>query len=58
MEYRRLTNEATNTPYDWMLVETLDATIDVVADPAIVSGAIVEGGTIETTVLLFGRLAG
>ncbi len=58
VEYRRLTNEATNTPFDWMLVETLEATFDIVADPAIVSGAIVEGGTIETTVLLFGRLTG
>ncbi len=58
VEYRRLTNEATNTPFDWMLVETLGATIDIVADPAIVSAVIVEGGTIETSVLLFGRLAG
>ncbi len=55
-EHRQLKNEATGLPFAWMLVETLDATIDIVADPAIVSGAIVEGGTIETTVLLFGRL--
>jgi hypothetical protein len=56
-EYRRLTNEATNSPFEWMLVETLEAMIDIVADPATVSGVIAEGGTIETTVLLFGRLA-
>lgn len=57
-EYRRLTNEATGCQFDWMLVETLEATFDIVADPGIVSGTIVDGGTIETTVLLFGRLAG
>ncbi len=57
-EYRRLTNEATGTQFEWLLVETLEATIDIVADPATVSGTIAEGGTIETTVLLFGRLAG
>jgi hypothetical protein len=57
-EFRELKNEATERPFLWMLVETLDATLDIVADPDIVSGSIVEGGTIETTVLLFGRLAG
>ena len=58
VEYRRLTNEATGSPFEWLLVETLDATIDIVADPAAVSGVIAEGGTIEATVLLFGRLTG
>lgn len=58
VEYRQLKNEATGRSFAWMLVETLDATIDIVADPEIVIGAIAEGGTIETTVLLFGRLTG
>lgn len=58
VEYRQLKNEATGRPFAWMLVETLEATIDIVADPEIVTGVIAEGGTIETTVLLFGRLTG
>lgn len=56
IEHNRLTNGATGHAFEWMLVETLDATIDVLADPAIVKGEIVEGGTIEASALLFGRL--
>ena len=55
-EFCELKNEATGLPFAWLLVETLGAMIDIVADPAIVTGSIAEGGTIETTVLLFGRL--
>ena len=58
VEYRQLKNEETGRPFAWMLVQTLDATIDIVADPEIVTGVITDGGTIETTVLLFGRLTG
>lgn len=58
VECNRLTNERTGRSFDWMLVETLDATIDVIADPAIVVGEIVEGGTVEVSALLFGRVLG
>lgn len=56
LEAGSLTNEASGLDYIWMLVATLDATVDVVADPAIVKGDIVEGGTIECSALMFGRL--
>jgi hypothetical protein len=56
IEHSRLINEASGRAFDWLLVETLEATIDVIADPDIVKGEIVEGGTIEASALLFGRL--
>lgn len=56
VEYNRLTNEVTNQDYDWMLVETLDATLDVIADPAIVRGSPREGSIVEVSALLFGRV--
>ncbi len=55
-EYRRYHNEVTGQPFDWMLVESLSATFDVVADPGIVTGEIVEGGTVEVGCVLIGRL--
>ena len=39
-----------------MRVESLEATFDIVADPAVVSGTITDGGTIEAAVVMFGRL--
>jgi hypothetical protein len=53
--HRRFTNEATGRDFDWFLVESLDATFDVVADPEIVKGRIVPGGIVEATCWLFGR---
>ncbi len=55
-EHRRLVNEVTGEAFHWMLVESLAATFDVVADPEIVTGEIVEGGTVEVGCVLFGRL--
>ena len=49
------TNEETGRPFHWLLVETLEATIDCVADPAAVTGDIAEEGTVEIACLLFGR---
>lgn len=56
LEHNRLTNEASGRSFDWMLVETLEAAIDVLADPAVVAGEIFEGCTVEVSALLFGRV--
>ena len=55
-EYRRYVNEVTGVGFDWMLVESLVSTFDIVADPEIVVGEIVEGGTVEIGCVLIGRL--
>jgi len=55
-EVSRLTNEATGLPFFWLLVESHEATFDVVADPSIVHGEIKCGGNIEALVTLFGRI--
>lgn len=54
-DHRTFTNEATGHTFEWLLVESLDATFDVLADPAVVQGTIVVGGTVEAAVWLFGR---
>lgn len=51
----RFLNEETGKPFHWLLVETLEATIDCLADPEIVDGEIVEDGWVEVACLLFGR---
>ena len=56
LEHRTLTNEATGNDFVWLLVESLEATFDIVADPAIVTGEIVDSGTIEAAVWMFGRI--
>ena len=56
LDHRLFTNEASGATFHWLLVESLDATFDVIADPAVVRGEILPGGTIEVTCLLFGRL--
>ena len=54
-EHRLFTNEASGCAFHWFLIESLEATFDLIADPQIVTGEIVEGGTVETTCTLFGR---
>jgi hypothetical protein len=56
LEHRTFTNEASGNPFVWMLVESLEATFDVVADPVVISGEITDGGTIEAAVWMFGRM--
>lgn len=56
LEHRAFTNEVSGQDFVWLLVESLEATFDIVADPAVVSGAITDGGTIEAAVVMFGRL--
>lgn len=55
-EHQRLLNEETGRAFYWLLVESLAATYDVVADPDIVEGDITIGGTIEVACVLFGRI--
>jgi hypothetical protein len=56
LEHRTLTNEATGKDFIWMLAESLEATFDIVADPAVVSGVITDGSIIEAVVMMFGRV--
>lgn len=56
LEHRTFTNEISGHDFVWLLVESLDATFDVVADPAVITGTITDGGTIEAAVVMFGRL--
>ncbi len=58
VEHSRLVNEKTGSTFVWMVVETLGATLDVLADPQVVDGELVEGGTIAVNALLFGRMLG
>jgi len=46
----------TGHSFHWLLVETLEATVDILADPEIVAGDVTKGGTVEVACLLFGRL--
>jgi hypothetical protein len=55
LEHRTFTNEASGKDFVWLLVESLEATFDIVADPAVISGNVIDGGTIETAVWMFGR---
>lgn len=58
LEHRLLTNLTTGRPFHWLLVESYAATFDVLADPEIVAGEIVEGGTIEAACVVFSRMEG
>ena len=56
VEHRKLVNEVTSTPFHWLLVGSVGATFDVVADPECVRCDIVEDGIVEVRCMLFGRL--
>lgn len=49
-------NEATGADFHWLTVASYDATFDVVADPHVVTGALVEGAIVEVSATMFGRL--
>ena len=55
LEHQLLTNEETGRSFHWLLVESADATFDILADPEVVTGNIVFGGTVEVACLLLGR---
>lgn len=57
LKHLELTNGRQQTPFHWLVVESLDATYDVVADPEVISGSMLrEGATVEVSGMLFGRL--
>lgn len=58
LEHTPLVNERTGRPFVWLLVQTYDATLDVIADPAVIAGDVAEGGTVSVSAYLFGRLLG
>ena len=49
-------NEVTGRPFHWLLVESADATFDLVADPEVVIGEIREGGIVEAMAWMFARV--
>lgn len=55
-EHHILVNERTGARFHWLFVESLEAAYDIVADPAVVEGEIVEGGTVEVVCWVSGRL--
>lgn len=57
-EHEVLTNEETGQKFVWLLVDSLEGTFDLVADPTVVSGDITVGGTVECACWLFGRVLG
>lgn len=56
VEHRQLENTDTSLPFHWFLIDTLDARVDVVADPATITGAIAPGGIIRVVCWFFGRI--
>lgn len=58
VEHNRLVNEKSGHAFDWLMVETLGATFDVVADPQVIRGELLEGATVAVNALLFGRILG
>jgi hypothetical protein len=56
LRHEILQNELTAQPFHWVLVQSLDATFDIVADPEVVTGQINIGGTVDVACSLFGRV--
>lgn len=56
LAHELLRNEETGFPFHWLLLESLEATYDIIADPEIVSGEIIVGGTVETSCWMCGRI--
>ena len=54
--HRELVNEFTGQTFHWLEVESLSATYDIVASPGIISGDIIEGGIVQASCWLFGRI--
>lgn len=54
--HRELTNEYTGQNFHWLEVESLSAAYDIVAAPAVIKGEVVEGGIVQASCWLFGRI--
>ena len=53
---QRLTNPVTNQKFYWARVHVLGGEIDIVADPQVVEGTVVEDGIVSGTFWLSGRI--
>lgn len=53
---RLYTNPITNQKFYWVLVRTLGGQFDIVADPQVVQGKIMQGGIVKGTFWLSGRV--
>jgi hypothetical protein len=56
VEHRLLTDPDGGTAFHWLLVDSVGATFDVVADPSVITGTIVDGSTVEIRCAMLGRL--
>jgi hypothetical protein len=56
IEHRLLADPGGGTPFHWLLVDSLAASFDVVADPSVITGTITEGCMVEVRCTVFGRL--
>lgn len=56
--HHELVNELTEQTFHWLQVESLSATYDIVAAPDVISGDIIEGGIVQASCWLFGRVLG
>ena len=57
-EHRRLVNEITGGVFHWMLVETLEATFDMLADDELIDKPPHAGSAVEAYAWMFGRTLG
>ena len=58
VEHTTLTNEVTGAAFHWFLVQTADATFDILADPVLVPPGISAGTLLQVGCLFFGRIVG
>lgn len=58
VEHSKLTNEETGLAFHWLLVQSADATFDVVADPILVPTDLEAGSVVEIGCWFFGRILG
>jgi hypothetical protein len=56
IEHRLLADPDGGVPFHWLLVDSLAASFDVVADPSVIKGTIIEGCMVEVRCTVFGRL--
>lgn len=54
--HRIMVNELTEQTFHWLLVDSLSATYDIVAAPDVIEGDIVDGGIVQASCWLFGRI--
>ncbi len=58
VEQSALTNEETGAGFHWLLVQSPDATFDVLADPELMPETVAVGDVIQVGCLFFGRIIG